>query len=186
MPTFTKDPDEVLDYQIDWEERLTEDDLIATSDWDVPIGIIEDSSSNTTTTATIWLSGGYAGEQYRLVNRIVTVGGRTLEEAINITVVASTYSVVSVEEVKKRLRIDTDDDDSVLEGYISAASKAVEAYLKYEFESPIDSRIITAIIILVGYWYREPDGDSDKAFEMGYLPKPVMSILYPMRDPAFG
>lgn len=71
----TKDPDAVLDYQIDWSSWL-DGDTIATSTWKVPSGIIKDSDTNDDTTATIWLSGGTAGESYEVTNSIVTAGGR--------------------------------------------------------------------------------------------------------------
>lgn len=84
--TFEKDPNAVLDYTVDWEDWLGSD-TIATSTWPVvPAGITEDSTSNTTTEATIWLSGGTAGVTYTLVNRIVTVGLRTDDRTIYITV----------------------------------------------------------------------------------------------------
>jgi len=68
---FLKDPDAVLDYQIDWSNWL-DGDTIATSSWTVPAGIIKESDSETTEAATIWLSGGTAGTSYECVNRITT------------------------------------------------------------------------------------------------------------------
>ena len=37
--------------------------------------------------------------------------------------------------------------------------------------------------MLVGHFYKEPDGNTEDAFEQGYLPKPVTALLYPLRDP---
>lgn len=82
---FTKDPSAVLDYQVDWSTWL-DGDTITTSAWVVPAGITETTSTNTATTATIWLSGGTAGERYRVTNRIVTAGGRTDDRTITIRV----------------------------------------------------------------------------------------------------
>lgn len=82
---FNKDPQAILDYQIDWSAWLV-DDTIATSTWTVPTGITNTTSSNTTTTATIWLSGGTVGSQYKVVNTIVTAGGRTEERTLKIVV----------------------------------------------------------------------------------------------------
>ena len=67
--TFVKDPDATLDYIIDWSEWL-DTDTISTSTWTVPTGLTNVSDSNTTTTATIWLSGGTAGQRYTVSNRI--------------------------------------------------------------------------------------------------------------------
>lgn len=82
MPNkFLKDPNAVLDYINDWSDWLVTD-TIATSTWTVPTGITKDSSSNTTTTATVWLSGGTAGVSYTVVNRIVTAAGRTEDRSV--------------------------------------------------------------------------------------------------------
>lgn len=86
MPqTFYKDPNAVLDYQIDWSDWLSSD-TISTSTWTVPDGLTKDSDTKTTTTTTIWLSGGTAGADYTVINRIVTAGARTEERSIFIKV----------------------------------------------------------------------------------------------------
>lgn len=82
---FVKDPDAVLDYQADWATWLGED-TISSSTWIVPDGITKDSDTNTTTSATVWLSGGTAGSNYSITNRIVTDGGRTDDRTIKIQV----------------------------------------------------------------------------------------------------
>lgn len=79
--TFIKDPDEVLDYVRDWSADLGAD-TIATSVWTVPDGLTKDSDTNTTTTATIWLSGGTLGANYEVLNRITTAGGRTFDKTL--------------------------------------------------------------------------------------------------------
>jgi len=86
LATYNKDPTEVLDYTIDWE-TLLDGDTIATSEWAVDTGITQDSESETTTKAIIWLSGGTAGKQYTCTNTIVTAGGRTRVRSIAINVV---------------------------------------------------------------------------------------------------
>ena len=85
IAVFYKDPDAVLDYTIDWETWL-DSDTISTSTWTVPSGITKASDTNTTTTTTIWLSGGTAGTSYDLLNRVVTAGGRTDDRTITIIV----------------------------------------------------------------------------------------------------
>lgn len=93
-----KDPDEVLDYSINWglddegnPGRLpVADDQIATSTWDVPIGITKDSAtfSSITNVATIWLSGGTLGETYVLTNHIVSTDGRSMDQSVRIKIKA--------------------------------------------------------------------------------------------------
>ena len=81
-----KDPDEVLDYQIVWTARL-DGDTIATSAWQVGgSGLVIDSDANTTTTTTVWLSAGVLGTKYHIVNRVITAGGRTMEEGVTLRV----------------------------------------------------------------------------------------------------
>ncbi len=84
MHTFTKDPNAVLDYIVDWTAYLG-DDTITTSTWIVPAGITKNSDTSTTKTAKVWLEGGTAGERYAVTNRITTAGGRTDDRTIRIS-----------------------------------------------------------------------------------------------------
>ena len=88
MMTFTKDPDAVLDYSIEWSKWLA-GDQIQTSAWSVSDPALETADdSNTETRATVWLSGGMAGQSYTVTNRITTNGGRTDERSFAIQVQA--------------------------------------------------------------------------------------------------
>lgn len=81
----TKDPDEVLDFTVDWAARL-DDDTISTSTWTVPSGIIKVEDEHTTTKAVIWLQGGTIDKVYEFLNRIVTTGGRTMDQSVSVRV----------------------------------------------------------------------------------------------------
>ena len=83
----SKDPNAILDYSIDWSLWL-DGDTIDTSVWTVAAGITNAADSSTTTTATIWLSGGTAGTSYTVSNRITTADGRTEDRSMTISVVA--------------------------------------------------------------------------------------------------
>ena len=86
MPqSFTKDPDAVLNYSIDWETWLSSD-TISTSSWTVDTGITKDSDSNTTTATSVVMSGGTAGKRYDATNQITTAGGYTDDRTIEIVV----------------------------------------------------------------------------------------------------
>ncbi len=76
-PTFVKDPDAVLDYTVNWSDWLATGETISTSAFTVDSGITKDSESNTTTTGTVWLSGGTAGTRYEVTHRITTSDSRT-------------------------------------------------------------------------------------------------------------
>lgn len=87
MPLFQKDPDAVLDFKQDWSEWLAATgDTIVTSTWIVPTGITKANESATATAATVWLSGGTAGQSYAVVNRIVTAQSRTDDRTLQIFV----------------------------------------------------------------------------------------------------
>lgn len=80
-----KDPDAFLDYGRNWASWLGDDTIVA-SDWIVPDGITEETASFTTTTTTIWLSGGTVGETYDLTNRITTADGRIDDRTFSIKI----------------------------------------------------------------------------------------------------
>lgn len=88
LKTFTKDPAAVLDYTVDWDadDWLGSDTITGTPEWTVPSGITQASQSNTTTTATVWLSGGTANTDYDVACKITTTAGRTDERTIRIQV----------------------------------------------------------------------------------------------------
>lgn len=73
--SFVKDPDAVLDYVFDWRDWLSDTEIISTSSWTVETGLTQDGATNTDSTATVWLSGGTAGECYKITNNITTNGG---------------------------------------------------------------------------------------------------------------
>jgi len=81
FPIFDKDPDSVLDYMVDWTAWL-DGDLISASIWEVTGTIEIEADSETTTTATVWLSGGTAGETATATNRITTAAGRTEDQTL--------------------------------------------------------------------------------------------------------
>lgn len=84
-PDYVKDPDETIDFPFNWKPELY-GDTIFTSTFLLPDGLTQVSTSNTTNTATIFVSGGSTGQTYRITNRIVTIGGRTFDRTINVLV----------------------------------------------------------------------------------------------------
>lgn len=86
--TYVKDPGEKKDYAVDWSAHLGAVDTISTSAWVVGSGLTQatPAPSNTTTVATIWLSGGTAGTEYRVTNHVVTAQGREFERSFFVNV----------------------------------------------------------------------------------------------------
>ena len=81
-----KDPDEVLDYTLDWSKRLA-GDIILSSMWivDSP-GLVIDSNSFTSSQTVVWLSAGVVDTSYLLTNHIVTQVARTMEQSVKIKI----------------------------------------------------------------------------------------------------
>lgn len=86
-PFKLKDPNDVIDFGIDWTARLSGGDSINTSSWSVsPTGLTIDSNSKTSTTTTVWVSSGTAGVTYQLTNRIITTQARQMDLSLSIKV----------------------------------------------------------------------------------------------------
>lgn len=91
---FEKDPNEVLEVTVDWENLMNEvgspSDSITGSVWELPTAspaeLVSVSEAVTVDTATILLSGGDPGNVYRLRNRITTFLGSTFERFVYIQV----------------------------------------------------------------------------------------------------
>lgn len=83
-----KDPDEILDYYVDWTSRLN-GDTIAESTFTVKFGtvVIQTGSTSFTDTITrLWLEGGLNNEIAKVLNQIVTLGGRVMEATIGLRI----------------------------------------------------------------------------------------------------
>lgn len=99
MATFSieKDPAAVLDYKFDWanttnggtvSDWLASGETISTRTITADSGITVDSSSitDTSTSVTVWLSGGTTGQVYNVACKIVTSASRTDERTLKVTV----------------------------------------------------------------------------------------------------
>ena len=77
-----QDPDERLDYTINYatNNRLPSGDNIIDSEWTVPDGLTGDGDTVSGRTATIFLSGGEAGTEYKVINRSTSAAGRVVED----------------------------------------------------------------------------------------------------------
>lgn len=88
MSTYTgvQDPQAVLDWTVDWTDWLVTGDTISTHSVTVQTGLTEDSSSDTDTAVTAWISGGTVGSSYTVVFHITTVDGRQDERTLTLTI----------------------------------------------------------------------------------------------------
>jgi hypothetical protein len=82
-PDFELDPDATDDYTFALAPEL-DGDTIDTVTFLLPDGLTEVSSSNTDTTATIFLTGAECGVTYRVTCHYTTTGGRTRDKTIRV------------------------------------------------------------------------------------------------------
>lgn len=97
MPTASltwppKDPDEKLDYAIEWADWLAETptDTLSTSTWSVVsgTGLVTSLMSINGTKTLIWLDAGTAGVTYYIENTVNTAQGRKAQRTVKIQVKA--------------------------------------------------------------------------------------------------
>lgn len=72
-----QDPNSTLDWVFDWSQWLGEFETISSASFTTDPGITVTTSSHTTKTAKVWLTGGTEGQVYRITCRVVTSEGRT-------------------------------------------------------------------------------------------------------------
>lgn len=114
--------------------------------------------------------------------------------------------LVTILEAKDHLRVDHDADDADLTLKIHAASGAVLNYLKgakilepqreesgevakdeageIVYTEDLRFEVKAAVLLMLGYLFKDRDNDKDREYEQGVLPRPVTALLYPLRDPA--
>lgn len=83
-----KDPQETLDYRLNWRARIVPGDKIVSSTWSTVQGIISGINTYTDYTTTLWLSGGTVNQTYLFTNTITTAAGRIMEQSVQVTVVS--------------------------------------------------------------------------------------------------
>lgn len=83
-----KDPNEILDYQLDWSRRLDEGDAIASAQFTLvdAAGLAIAAQDFTGTTATVWLTSGTEGEEAAILCRVETAGGRIFDQTVNLSI----------------------------------------------------------------------------------------------------
>jgi hypothetical protein len=71
------------------------------------------------------------------------------------------------------------------DGYPILDSKGDQIYLlDSQGERIIRDEVRSATLILIGYFFRDRDGQEGDKWAPGFLPAPVTALLYPLRDPA--
>ena len=84
-----KDPQEILDYKIDWDLMLAVGETIVTSTWSSPTNGPTLSNAQILTgnrSTLIWAAGGTEGATYNIENTITTSAGRTIQRSVALRV----------------------------------------------------------------------------------------------------
>jgi hypothetical protein len=83
MAYFVKDPDETLDYQINFGSLLESSETVTSSTFTPDAGLTKVSESFTSAgISTVFISGGTNGTTYKVKCEITTSGGRTYNRTI--------------------------------------------------------------------------------------------------------
>lgn len=90
VANIDKDPNDILDYSIDWNAWLVSanNDAISTSTWTADTGVTLASQSVAAGISTVFISGGAAGSAYKVNCKIVTNASppRTIERGFTVNV----------------------------------------------------------------------------------------------------
>lgn len=87
MTSVEKEPGETADLTVNWGSKfLGSSRTIASSAWTTPSGITEGTKGNTTTTATVRLSGGTNGSDYIMLNTVTLSNGEIRTHRVRVEV----------------------------------------------------------------------------------------------------
>jgi len=116
--------------------------------------------------------------------------------------------IVTLEQAKAHLRVSHDSDDEDITLKIHAASGAIISYLKSAADVFLDTTgevlgmsdsppvssapyvVQQATLLLVGDFFKDREPSTEEValtqfgHGYGYLPRAVVALLYPLRDPA--
>lgn len=90
--------------------------------------------------------------------------------------------IVTVEEVKSHLRIQHDEEDDLITGFIVQAQAVAEDYCRVQFTDPAPEPVRLAVLLMVSHYYENRDNPDRQV----YITMRVAfeNLLYPYRDPA--
>ena len=121
---------------------------------------------------------------------------------------------VTLEQAKNHIMLDHNEDDAHVSLLIKAATAAIKNYLKnsnpFQFKTDdfgnailddgcmltylkddndnyiVRFEVVAATLILISEMYKNREAEQDGAISegYGYLPRPVVALLYPLRNPA--
>lgn len=96
----------------------------------------------------------------------------------------------TVEEAKRHLRIENDEEDGEIALLIEGSREAIESFLNKKVYdeteqasdpegTPLNNKMKIAQLLIIGHWYRNRENSSEKS--LSDIPYGARDILIPMR-----
>ena len=90
--------------------------------------------------------------------------------------------ILTIEEVKAHLRIQHDEEDELIEGFIAQAQAVAEDYCRVQFEDTAPEPVRLAVLLMVSHYYENRDNPDRQVYMTMRIT--FENLLYPYRDPA--
>ena len=90
--------------------------------------------------------------------------------------------ILTIEEVKAHLRIQHDEEDELIEGFIAQAQAVAEDYCRVQFEDTAPEPVRLAMLLMVSHYYENRDNPDRQVYMTMRIA--FENLLYPYRDPA--
>ena len=88
--------------------------------------------------------------------------------------------IVTVEEVKRHLRLQYDDEDDYIESLIEQAQAAAEDYCRVSFEDHAPEPVRLAVLLMISHYFENRDSPDKQVYLAMRLA--FENLLYPHRD----
>ena len=90
--------------------------------------------------------------------------------------------ILTIEEAKAHLRIQHDEEDELIEGFIAQAQAVAEDYCRVQFEDTAPEPVRLAVLLMVSHYYENRDNPDRQVYMTMRIA--FENLLYPYRDPA--
>ena len=90
--------------------------------------------------------------------------------------------ILTNEEVKAHLRIQHDEEDDLIDGFIAQAEAVAEDYCRVQFPEPAPEPVRLAVLLMVSHYYENRDNPDRQVYMT--MRTAFENLLYPYRDPA--
>lgn len=88
--------------------------------------------------------------------------------------------ILTVDEVKTHLRIETDEEDEYLTTLIAQAQGVAENFTRVSFDADAPEPVRLAVLLMVGFYYENRELPDRTAFSATRIA--FENLLYPYRD----